>query len=59
MKIISDAAPNSTILQYGLRGQESKAVMEFALDIKDNNCVKLITSQLKEHDMNVRQISTS
>jgi len=34
-KIIQEAASNVTILQYSLKGQESKAIMEFALLIKD------------------------
>jgi serine/threonine protein kinase len=59
MKIIKDAIPQCTILQYGLRGQASKAIMEFALDISDNEkstAVKTITSQLEQHDMNIRRI---
>jgi serine/threonine protein kinase len=31
IKMIKEADPNIIILQYGLRGQESKAIMEFAL----------------------------
>ena len=61
MKIIKDAVPQCTILQYGLRGQASKAIMEFALDITDNEkstAVKTITSQLEQHDMNIRRISS-
>ena len=32
-KMIQDADPSISILQYGLRGHESKAIMEFALSI--------------------------
>jgi len=31
IKLIKDTAPTVTILQYSLRGQDSKAIMEFAL----------------------------
>lgn len=45
-KIIQEAASNVTILQYSLKGQEAKAIMEFALLItgadgdgnKENDC---------------------
>ena len=59
MKLIKDVAPNSTVLQYGLRGQASKAIMEFALEVKDEEkttCVKTISSSLQKQDMTVRQI---
>jgi len=31
IKLIKEASPDITIMQYGLRGQQSKAIMEFAL----------------------------
>ena len=36
-KIIKATAPNVTILQYSLRGHESKAILEFALGIDDDS----------------------
>mmetsp|Transcript_4749 Transcript_4749/g.10776 ORF Transcript_4749/g.10776 Transcript_4749/m.10776 type:complete len:1553 (+) Transcript_4749:165-4823(+) len=62
MKLIKDAAPNSTILQYGLRGQASRAIMEFALEIDDsekNVSVENISSRLQDHDMTARRIANS
>lgn len=43
MKIIKATAPNVTILQYSLRGHESKAILEFAISIDDD------TEILKHH----------
>lgn len=60
MKLIKDAAPHSTILQYGLRGQASQAIMEFALQIEDNEkktSLEIISSLLQDHDMTARRIS--
>ena len=62
MKLINDAVPDSTILQYGLRGQVSKTIMEFALEMEEESktvSVTKITSRLQEHAMTVRQISNS
>jgi serine/threonine protein kinase len=62
MLLIRDAAPNSTVLQYGLRGQQSKAIMEFALKVEDNEkakAVENIRSQLEDNGMSVRQVSNS
>lgn len=62
MKLIKDAAPDSTILQYGLRSQASLAIMEFALEIdgdEKNASVDNISSRLHNHDMTVRQITNS
>jgi serine/threonine protein kinase len=54
--IIKDAAPSATILQYGLRGQASKAIIEFALEApKDEDVAEKIKSALGEN-MSVRQI---
>lgn len=33
IKLIKEAAPEVTISQYGLRGQESKSILEFALSL--------------------------
>ncbi len=60
MKLIKDASPCAKVLQYGLRGQSSKAIMEFALDIRDDEkavYVKNISVLLEQHGMNVRVIS--
>eukprot|EP00565_Helicotheca_tamesis_P003397 CAMPEP_0185732652 /NCGR_PEP_ID=MMETSP1171-20130828/17003_1 /TAXON_ID=374046 /ORGANISM="Helicotheca tamensis, Strain CCMP826" /LENGTH=127 /DNA_ID=CAMNT_0028402199 /DNA_START=105 /DNA_END=485 /DNA_ORIENTATION=+ len=43
IKLIKEASPDVSIIQYGLRGQKSKAIMEFALsrqnteDADENN----------------------
>lgn len=37
MKLMKDTAPDVTILQYSLRGQDSKAIMEFALVVTTSN----------------------
>ena len=60
MKLIKDASPCSIVLQYGLRGQSSKAIMEFALNIRDDEKatnVKNISLLLEQHGMNVRVIN--
>lgn len=59
MKLIKSAAPHSTILQYGLRGQASKAIMEFAIEITSNkkDSLERISSSLRNRGMLVRQIS--
>lgn len=59
MKFIKVAAPNATILQYGLRGQNSKAVMEFAIEIsvEEKASLEKISSSLRSNGMVVRQIS--
>ncbi len=60
MQLIRDAAPQSKVLQYGLRGQKSKAIMEFALDIEENEkamAVENIRSQLENNSMSVRRVS--
>ncbi len=62
MQLIRDAAPHSTLLQYGLRGQSSKAIMEFALNVEDNEkamAAENIRSQLEKNGMSVRQVSNS
>ncbi|KAL7554385.1 hypothetical protein ACHAWF_017830 [Thalassiosira exigua] len=62
MKLIKESAPDSKILQYGLRGQAARAIMEFALQIKDDDrkaSVQRISSRLHDHAMNVRQLSDS
>eukprot|EP00978_Attheya_sp_CCMP212_P012528 scaffold31283_cov52-Attheya_sp.AAC.2 len=64
IRIIKDTAPNVAISQYSLRGQESKAIMEFALsppsdeeededlepfnDSSSGDCIWKIISKLKE-----------
>lgn len=73
MKHIKDAAPHAEILQYGLRGQSSRAsaeicsmpnlaIMEFAIVIEGDGqaaSVEKISSRLHQHEMTVRQISNS
>lgn len=62
MKLIKVAAPHAKILQYGLRGQSSKAIMEFALDVEEdakNDCVEKISSILSDNGMIVRRIIDS
>ena len=59
MKLIKVASPNATILQYGLRGQNSKAVMEFSIEIsvEEKASLEKISSSLRSNGMVVRQIS--
>lgn len=59
MKLIKTSAPNAIILQYGLRGQASKAIMEFAIEIANDEKASLerISSSLRGNNMIVRQIS--
>ncbi|KAL7535262.1 hypothetical protein ACHAXR_010499, partial [Thalassiosira sp. AJA248-18] len=60
MKLIKEAAPQATILQYGLRGQASRAIMEFALETQEketNASVEKIISRLQENAMLVRRVS--
>ena len=59
MKLIRAAAPHVTILQYGLRGQSSRAIMEFAMEIPDEekSSLEKINSSLRSNNMIVRQIS--
>ena len=67
MQLIRDAAPLAKVLQYGLRGQNSKAVMEFALEVKDDEKLRFneIAAQMKlqhefvENDMSIRQVTNS
>ena len=56
--IIKDAAPSAKILQYGLRGQASKAIIEFALEAADTeeDVAEKIKSALGKSNMSVRQI---
>lgn len=56
--IIKDAAPSATILQYGLRGQASKAIIEFALEATnaEEDVAEKIKSALGKNNMSVRQI---
>jgi len=58
MRLIKEAAPSATILQYGLRGQASKAIMEFALEAlnPEEDIAEKISSALVGNDMSVRQI---
>lgn len=58
---IKDAAPNVEIVQYGLRGQDSKAVMEFALSNDSEVSLGRIFEELRSSsDIHVvRQISDS
>jgi len=56
MKIIKMTAPNVTILQYSLRGHESKAILEFALGIDDepqmiDYSVEALDDEEEERDM--------
>mmetsp|Transcript_30246 Transcript_30246/g.62949 ORF Transcript_30246/g.62949 Transcript_30246/m.62949 type:complete len:1596 (+) Transcript_30246:455-5242(+) len=55
-KLIKESAPDAKILQYGLRGQDSKAIMEFALEAHEG-AVETISRILQQHDMIVRRIS--
>jgi serine/threonine protein kinase len=59
MKLIKAAAPSAVILQYGLRGQASKAIMEFAIEINvdQKHFLEKISSSLRSNEMIVRQIS--
>jgi serine/threonine protein kinase len=62
MQLIRDAAPLAKVLQYGLRGQNSKAVMEFALEVKDDEKLKTmrnLRSRLEDNDMSIRQVTNS
>ena len=56
--IIKDAAPSATILQYGLRGQGSKAIIEFALEANNSeeDVAEKTQSALGKKSMSVRQI---
>jgi serine/threonine protein kinase len=58
MRLIKEAAPSAKILQYGLRGQASKAIMEFALDAHsaEEDIAGKITLALDANDMSVRRI---
>ena len=58
---IKDAAPNVKIVQYGLRSQDSKAVMEFALSNNNEVSLGCIFEGLRSNsDIHVvRQISDS
>ena len=58
---IKNAAPNVEIAQYGLRGQDSKTIMEFALSSATEESLGHILSELRAAD-NIhvaRQISDS
>jgi serine/threonine protein kinase len=59
MKLIKAASPDVKILQYGLRGQNSKAILEFAIEITADEKASLdkISSSLRSNAMIVRQIS--
>ncbi len=56
MRLIKEAAPSAKILQYGLRGQESKAIMEFALEAPNADDIAEKISSALGNDMSVRQI---
>lgn len=58
MRLIKESAPSAKILQYGLRGQASKAIMEFALDAgnTEEDVAEKISSALGSNDMSVRRI---
>lgn len=48
IQLIKDVAPNVVVEQYGLRGQDSKAIMEFALSItNDEDLLGHILSELR------------
>ncbi len=67
MKLITDSAPRVKIVQYSLRGQDTKAIMEFALDLQtkpesthtnNNDLDQILESLNKSHEINtVRQIN--
>lgn len=60
MRLLKEAAPQATILQYGLRGQASKAIMEFALEVEEdekNSTVETISSCLQANAMAVRRVN--
>lgn len=62
MQLIRDAAPLAKVLQYGLRGQNSKAVMEFALEVghdEKTTTVEKLRSRLEDNDMSIRQVTNS
>jgi serine/threonine protein kinase len=60
MRLIKESAPAAKILQYGLRGQASKAIMEFALDADntEEDVAEKISLALGSNDMSVRRIYT-
>lgn len=60
MRLIKESAPSAKILQYGLRGQASKAIMEFALDAgnTEEDVAEKISLALGSNDMSVRRIYT-
>lgn len=51
VKMIKNSAPIK-VLQYGLRGQENKAIMEFALSVSDDKKISLDSKEtfLSSHD---------
>lgn len=61
IQLIKDAAPSVEIEQYGLRGQDSKAIMEFALSSMNDDELGNILSELKSANgiQVARQISDS
>lgn len=61
IQLIKDAAPSIEIEQYGLRGQDSKAIMEFALSSTTDDSLQNILSELRSaNNVHVaRQISDS
>jgi hypothetical protein len=58
---IKDTAPEVIIVQYGLRGEGSKAIMEFALSTESDDSMKRVLEELRQaSDIHVvRQISDS
>lgn len=62
MQLIRDTAPLAKVLQYGLRGQNSKAVMEFALEVEYDmkaTTVENLRLRLEDNDMSIRQVTNS
>jgi serine/threonine protein kinase len=61
IQLIKYAAPNVVVEQYGLRSQDSKAIMEFALSSTNEDSLVHILSELRSStDVHVaRQISDS
>jgi len=47
IQLIKDAAPSVEIQQYGLRGQDTKAIMEFALSSSSDDSLRHILSELR------------
>ena len=58
IKLIKDVAPSVKIEQYGLRGGESSAIMEFALSTTDDALRAILTTMRETKEIKlVRQVS--